>query len=383
MSDTTTDTSVIDEKKAENDITSSNNSPDYWSNLGNLILTLIFIIIFILLYFAFGVYTLYICKISQSNILPTSADCFPFSDGKPTVTPIQTNIFKSDDKSIKLSFPYEENSDFAFLKILREYKNSSDSNNVLNYFISIIETLISFDFNFINITFNTLNRLPEGLLVFFGPFILVAIFLILFLCNCYYGLFLWFFNMSWLFKKNTNIERGKKPVWEDVTLLQPFSYCLGIFLVIIFSLQLLFCCLFYIGIDMLISLFCLNVIFTFTGIMVTKPIEFSNLFTEALKVHKISLMVIVSILVVSIAFAYLGISGVISSLLVLGLIIFGFIHIDMFKSITETNMTPFSVAREAQAKREMCKMVDNKIFGKGNQRGGQLVNELKKLNKNK
>jgi hypothetical protein len=63
MSDTTTDTSVIDEKKAENDITSSNNSPDYWSNLGNLILTLIFIIIFILLYFAFGVYTLYICKI--------------------------------------------------------------------------------------------------------------------------------------------------------------------------------------------------------------------------------------------------------------------------------------------------------------------------------
>ena len=392
MSDTTTDISAIDEKKAENDVTSSNNNQNYWSNLGKLISNIFFIIIFIILYFAFGVYTLYICKISQSNILPTSADCFPFSDAKPQVTPIQTNIFKSDDKSIKLSFPYEENSDFAFLKILREYKNSYDSNNILNYFISIIETLISFDFNLINITFNTLNGLPEGLLVFFGPFILGIVSFILLLCNCFYGLFLWFFNMSWLFKKNTNIERGKQPVWEDVTFLQPINYGVSIFLVILFSIILLFGCVFFIGIDHLISLFCLNVMFTYTGIMVNKPNGFSTVFTEALKVYKISLMVIVSILVVSSAFSYLGIPGVISSLLVLGLIIFGVVKIDIFKSITDTNMTPFTVAREAQAKKEICKMVDNKapgavlynmVFGKGNQKGGQLVNELKKLSKNK
>jgi hypothetical protein len=381
MSDTTTDISAIDEKKAENDVTSSNNSQNYWSNLGKLMYNLILIILFIIIYFAFGVYTLYICKISQSNILPTSADCFPFSDAKPQVTPIQTNIFKSDDKSIKLSFPYEENSDFAFLKILREYKNSYDSNNILNYFISIIETLISFDFNLINITFNTLNGLPEGLLVFFGPFILGIVSFILLLCNCFYGLFLWFFNMSWLFKKNTNIEKGKKPVWEDVTLLQPINYGISIFLVILFSIILLFGCLFFIGIDHLITLFCLNVMFTYTGIMVNKPNGFSTVFTEALKVYKISLMVIVSILVVSSAFSYLGIPGVISSLLVLGLIIFGVIKIDIFKSITDTNMTPFTVTRETQAKKEMCKMVDNSV--KRNQTGGELVKDLKKLSKNK
>jgi hypothetical protein len=393
MSDTTTDTSVIDEKKAENDGSSSSNSQNYWSNLGKLISNIFFIIIFIIIYFAFGVYTLYICKISQSNILPTSADCFPFSDGKPQVTPIQTNIFKSVDKSIKLSFPYEENSDFTFLKILREYKNSYDSNSILNYFISIIETLISFDFKFINITFNTLNGLPEGLLVFFGPFILGIVSFILLLCNCFYGLFLWFFNMSWLFKKNTNIERGKNPVWEDVTLLQPINYGVSIFLVIIFSIILLFGCLFFIGIDHLISLFCLNIMFTYTGIMVNKSNGFSTVFTEALKVYKISLMVIVSILVVSSAFAYLGISGVISALLVLGAIIFGILNIDTFKPITDTNMTPFTVTKELQAKRDVCKMVDNNVnsggalynmvFGKGNQKGGQLVNELKKLSKNK
>ena len=381
MSDTTTDKSAIDKKKAENEGNNSNKSQDYWSNLGKLMHNLILIILFIIIYFAFGVYTLYICKISQSNILPTSADCFPFSDGKPQVTQIQTNIFKSDDKSIKLSFPYEENSDFAFLKILREYKNSYDSNNILNYFISIIETLISFDFKFINITFNTLNGLPEGLLVFFGPFILGIVSFILLLCNCFYGLFLWFFNMSWLFKKNTNVKKDGTPVWEDVTLLQPINYGISIFLVILFSIILLFGCPFFIGIDQLISLFCLNVMFTYTGIMVNKPNGFSTVFTEALKVYKISLMVIISILVVSTAFAYLGITGVISSLLVLGLIIFGFIKIDIFKSITDTNMTPFTVAREAQAKKEMCKMVDNSV--KRNQTGVELVKDLKKLSKNK
>ena len=63
------------------------------------------------------------------------------------------------------------------------------------------------------------------------------------------------------------------------------------------------------------------------------------------------------------------------------LIIFGFIKIDIFKSITDTNMTPFTVAREAQAKKEMCKMVDNSV--KRNQTGGELVKDLKKLSKNK
>ena len=101
MSDTTTDTSAIDEKKAENEGISSSNTQNYWSNLGKFMSNLIIIICFIIIYFTLGIYALYICKIAQSNILPTRADCFPFSESKPTVSPIQTNIFKTDDKSIK------------------------------------------------------------------------------------------------------------------------------------------------------------------------------------------------------------------------------------------------------------------------------------------
>ena len=391
MSDTTTtDTSAIDEKKAENEVSSSSNTPNYWSNLGKFISNLIIIIVFIIIYFSFGVYALYICKIAQSNILPTDADCFPFSESKPTVTPIQTNIFKTDDKSIKLSFSYDENSDFELLKTLREYKNSYDSNNILNYFISIIETLIAFDFKLINTTFNTLNLVPEVLVVLFGPFILGVISVILLLCNCFYGLFLWFYNMFWFFKKNTNVERGKKPVWEDVTFLQPFGYGIGIFLVIMLSIILLFFAPFFIGIDNLISSFCLFIIFTYTGTMADKSSGFITVFKEALKVYKLSLMIILCIFAISSAFTYLGIPGGIMSIITLILIYFGVVKIDTFKPITDTNLTPFTVTKEVQAKKEICKMISsnekhgliyNMVFG--NQSGGKLVNDLKKLTKSK
>ena len=391
MSDTTTtDTSAIDEKKAENEGSSSSNTPNYWSNLGKFISNLIIIIVFIIIYFSFGVYALYICKIAQSNILPTDADCFPFSESKPTVTPIQTNIFKTDDKSIKLSFSYDENSDFELLKTLREYKNSYDSNNILNYFISIIDTLIAFDFKLINTTFNTLNLVPEVLVVLFGPFILGVISVILLLCNCFYGLFLWFYNMFWFFKKNTNVERGKKPVWEDVTFLQPFGYGIGIFLVIMLSIILLFFAPFFIGIDNLISSFCLFIIFTYTGTMADKSSGFITVFKEALKVYKLSLMIILCIFAISSAFTYLGIPGGIMSIITLILIYFGVVKIDTFKPITDTNLTPFTVTKEVQAKKEICKMISsnekhgliyNMVFG--NQSGGKLVNDLKKLTKSK
>ena len=384
MSDTTTtDTSAIDEKKAENEGTTNPNWSKFISNL-------LAIILFIVIYFIFGVYALYICKIAQSNILPIDINCFPFSDVKPTVTPIQTNIFKTDDKSIKLSFPYGENSDFELLKTLREYKNSYDSNNILNYFISIIETLIAFDFKLINTTFNTLNGVPEVLVVLFGPFILGVISVILLLCNCFYGLFLWFYNMSWLFKKNTNIERGKKPVWEDVTFLQPFGYGISIFLVIMLSIILLLFAPFFIGIDNLISSFCLFIIFTYTGTMADKSSGFITVFKEALKVYKLSLMIILCIFAISSAFTYLGISGGIMSIITLILIYFGVVKIDTFKPITDTNLTPFTVTKEVQAKREVCKMISSKgpsgliynmVFG--NQSGGKLVNDLKKLSKSK
>jgi hypothetical protein len=391
MSDTTSDTSAIDEKNAENEGTSSSNTPNWYKFGQNIFSTVIFII----LYFGIGIGVLYSCKIAQSNIFPTDADCFPFSDAKPTVTPIQTNIFKTytdpnAPKSIKLSFPYDENSDFEILKTLREYKNSYDSNNIMIYFISIIETLVWINFKFISTTSNVVNSLPEGLVVLLGPFILGITWFILFFCNCIYGMFLWFYNMSWFFKKNTNTKKGEKPVWEDVTMTQPFGYGMSIFLVIMLSLILLFFAPFFIGGGGLISSFCLLMILTYTGVMVDKSAGYLTVLKEAAKVYKISLMVIFSIFLVSSAFTYLGIPSGIVSLLVIGCIYFGIINMDIYKSITETNLTPFIVEKELQAKRIVCTTAEPQekhglmyqmIFGKDKQSGGSLVNDLKKFNR--
>ena len=388
MSDTS-DTSLIDEIRAENEGTSSGNTPN-WSKFGlNVISTIAFIVI----YFTLGIYALYICKIAQSNILPTNADCFPFSDKKPNVEPINTNIFKTYEdpnipKSIKLSFSYDENSDFELIKTLREYKNSYDSNNIINYFISIIESLIYFDFKLINTTFNSLNGIPEGLIVLFGPFILGIISSILLLCNCIYGLFLWFYNMFWLFKKNTNTEKGEKPVWEDVTLTQPFGYGMAIFLVITLSIILLFFAPFFIGIDSLISSFCTLIMFSYMGKMSDKSAGYLSVLGEAAKAYKISIMVIFSIFVVSSAFTYLGIMNGIVFLIGVLCIYFGVLKMDLFKQSIETNLTPFTVTKEIQAKRTVCTTSEAKekhgllyqmVFGK--QSGGKLINDLKKLNK--
>ena len=382
MSDTTTDTSAIDDKKQENEGTSSDGTP----NVGKFVSTTFIVIIFIFIYFGISIFVLYGCKIAQSNILPTNADCYPFSDNKPIVTPIPTNIFKNGDQSMKLSFPYEENSKFKILDIMRNYKNSYDSHFLINYIISIIEPIISFDYKYIDMILNTMNSIPEIIIILFGPTILGLLSALLFFCNCFYGLILWFSNMSWFFKKNMNTERGKKPVWEDVTFTQPFNYGCGIGLVILFFLILIFCSPFLIIYAHIIISFCIIMLLTYSGKMDNKPVGYLNILTTGLKEYKVSIFTIFSILIISTAFTNLGTVSGISALIIIGCVYFGILNIGAFKKNIETNLT--DNVSDLQAKREVCKintapnkethgLLYNMVFGGG----GNLVKNLKNLNK--
>ena len=382
MSDTTTDTSAIDDKKKENEGSSSDGTP----NIGKFVSTSFIVTIFILIYFGISIFVLYGCKIAQSNILPTNADCYPFSDNKPTVTPIQTNIFKNGDTSMKLSFPYEENSKFKILDIMRNYKNTYDSHFLINYIISIIEPIISFDYKYIDMVLNTINSIPEVIIILFGPTILGLLSALLFFCNCFYGLILWFSNMSWFFKKNMNTERGKKPVWEDVTFTQPFNYGCGIGLVILFFLILIFCSPFLIIYAHIIISFCIIMLLTYSGKMDNKSVGYLSIFTTGLKEYKVSIFTIFSILIISTAFTNLGTVSGVSALIIIGCVYFGILNIGSFNKNIETNLT-LNVS-DLQAKREVCKintapnkeahgLLYNMVFGGG----GNLVKNLKNLNK--
>ena len=90
---TTEDTSTIDEKKTEDtDVT-----PDFKGFITNYISSIVFTIgIAIFLIGGLGLYT---TKVAQSNILPTEHNCYPYENDKPTIDPIDCNIFETLFKS--------------------------------------------------------------------------------------------------------------------------------------------------------------------------------------------------------------------------------------------------------------------------------------------
>ena len=68
MSDSN-DTSIIDEKKEKD--SSSNSTESYASKVTGFLYSVITIFVIILLYFSSSSLILFVCKIAQSNILPS------------------------------------------------------------------------------------------------------------------------------------------------------------------------------------------------------------------------------------------------------------------------------------------------------------------------
>ena len=121
MSDTN-DTSAIDEKNESTDSTTSGELPPSIK----FIISIIVIVLGVFIYFLYGGLILFGCKLAQSNILPTEINCYPYSESKPTIQSIQTNIFTTfsdPPMSKKMSFPYNEyNSKNKIIDLFREYK---------------------------------------------------------------------------------------------------------------------------------------------------------------------------------------------------------------------------------------------------------------------
>jgi hypothetical protein len=221
MSDTTSDTPAIDEKKED-----SNTSID-GANLGKFIFTISILFIMILFYYTTSGFLLYACKLGQSNILPTNIHCFPYNEAKINIQPIETNIFTTftdPPLSMKINFPYDKfNASNKILDLFRNYKNEPKSNFLANYFISIMEEVILFNYSSYNTILNGLNGLPEIFIVLFGPIIISFISIFIFICDLLYLIYLWFAKMGWFFKKNINSSNTGKPNWIDMSLVDFFN----------------------------------------------------------------------------------------------------------------------------------------------------------------
>lgn len=386
MPNTTNYTNVIDEKKQKD----SSISTSFASNIKGFIISLITVIVVILLYFSSSSLILFVCKLAQTNILPTESNCSPYTDNEPNIEKIQTNIFTTftdPEMSMKLEIPYDDkNSKNKILDMFKIYKEKSSSNFLANYFISIVESLIQFDYSIINGVMNFLNGMPEALIIGLGPIIVGILFSIGVIINGLYFIYLWFSNMYWFFKTNTNDSGEGNPKWEDVRITTPIDMGLGVGLVILFII------LFFIGFPVIAFIPFVIIFYTtfsclfYKGILNGKSITSFSIIKEVLKYYKITIVSLISIFVVSLAFSKLGTAPGIFSLITIGLIYWGIISIDIFKPIPETNLTP-SVSYEQAKKTCSVKVAPlkhhgflyNLLFG---QKGGNITKELKKIGKN-
>ena len=381
----TSDTSTIDDKKNESK-TSDNSS--YISNIGNFLTAVITIFIVIILYFSGCGALLYACKIAQSNILPTEKKCYPYEDTKPDIQPVETNIFTTFTDpmlSLKLRFPYDDyNGSNKILDMFREYKNQANSYFLANYLISIIESLIHFNYVFLNIVLNMLNGLPEILLLIAGPFMFLMLLTLFVLFSQIYLIYLWFANMSWFFKTNTNDTDSGKPNWEDVSITSLFNYACAIGLVILFIIIFISGLPFLPVLPSLAALWCCLSCLSYKSVMNDKSVTVAKIIQDIFKHYKVSIMSVLSFLIIVSAFRNLGSVSGLFAILTLVLIYFGIISINIFKPITSeenfTKLTTYDQAKKTCSNKDTPKKKGG-IFSWIFQGGGNIKKELKNINK--
>jgi flagellar basal body-associated protein FliL len=387
MSDSdSNDASSIDEKK-----NNGSSLESYLSGAGSFLLSIIIVMFIVLFYFSSGGLILFLCKIAQANILPTEPNCAPYTDNEPLIkpSPIQTNIFTTftdPEMSMKMEIPYEMNSKNKVIELFKQYKENPSSHFLANYFISIAESILQFNYTLITMVMNFMNTsFPEPAIIGVGPILCAFLYSFGILVNTLYFIYLWFSKMSWFFKTNANASGDGKPQWEDVTIISPIYSLFGLGLVILFTCLLIFGFPFVSIIPVVFYHNSLISTLFLKAIMNGKQISALTIVKETLKYYKLPVISIISLFVVLLAFANLGAIPGILSIVVLMLIYYGGLSNNLFQPIPEKNLSP-AVSYEQAIKKCIDKsrsgrkhgLLYNLLFG---QKGGNITSQLKKISK--
>jgi hypothetical protein len=360
---------------------------------------------------------LYSCKVSQSNIIPTKADCFPYTSSViPEIEPILINIFdtilpnETDEKSQKISFFYNRiiesrdadggitkkqdttNSKNMLLDIFRPIKESPESSFFANYIVNIFVELINFNYSNLDFVFNVMNKtFPETLILVLGPIIMHVVFVILFIASHLYAIYLWFSSMSWFFKKrDSNGNWGSIP-WDDFEDSTFALFLVFIFVIILFPIGM--------PILFLISLFtffyCLISIVLYVGFMNGKDTALFSILKKVFLYHKVTVMIILTIVLISNAKTYLGMVAAGVCLLCAVLFYWNIIPSNIYKAVMPPEGTLSPVNDDYSQPKKTCRGA-KQYGGQGTSIQGrsipigknvnmlnekQLLKELKKMSK--
>lgn len=358
MSASESTTPLIDEKKAEQSSTpsSSSSSEDMTSNVVHFLTYVAVIFLSILLYFAGSGLVLFVCKIAQANVLPTDANCYPYTDTRASLPMIQTNIFETTfvnpPASMKLFVPQEEyNTTYPLLSLMRDYKQRASSHFLANYFIAVVEQALVFNYSAINGVMNGLNAtLPEWALVAIGPMLTAFLFACMSVVSVFQFIYAWFANMGWFFKQNTNDTGEGAPTWEEVGLSSPMEWGMGLALVCLFVV------VFFLGfglvpiLSMVILSYCCFSALTYRVGLNTQLATALTVIKEVMKYYKLPMVGLMTFFVVALAFSQLGTIAGVTSVAVLALIYWGVVSINLFKPIGEHHLSPLASYKQAVKK---------------------------------
>jgi hypothetical protein len=395
MSDKSNDTSAIDNKKKGGSLLSDFSSKikgsltDFTSNIKGFLIYVITTIILILLYFSSSGLILFVCKLAQTNILPTDENCYPYTNDKVDIEKIKTNIFTpffDPTLSMKLEIPNDcKNSKYTIINMIKKYKENPNTSFLANYFISIIEPLIQFDYSFINSTMNYVNNLPEYLIILLGPMITTFLFFICLLLNGIYFVYLWFANLGWLFSLNLNTLGLDKPIQSIITIiLIPLMLTLSILMIILFIVGLFLGFRFLAAIPVGVLVYCVVSCLLYNGLLNGKPISSLEIIPELFKYYKVSIVSAIVFFVISTAFLKLGIIPGIFLIITFLMIYCGVQDLDIFKPIPETNLSPVVSYKQATRTCQKHGFLYNLLYQTGifSQKGGNITKELKNISKN-
>jgi len=335
MSDYNNPTAELDEAQKDPKTTSE----EYGDKLKNFITNTLTSGIKLIIYCIIGLLIIYLCKIAQSNVLPTDINCYPYTDEKKGHEPekintfIFTNLFFSKPrKAMILEFPNSNNSFIdSTLKFFNEYKDNPKSSFLGNFFVNILQSLFVKNFNYYNTMFSFINQIPEFLLVIFGYYLGIIVFILGTFMNAIFLCYYWLSNLGWFLKKNVNVEvdpeTGEskplgKPIWVNVRWSnkldennQPIegtsewgSYLMGIILIIIFIQIMFYGFLLQIFsvFGAVFSIYCLVACFMYESKLAGKSISFTDLFVYLFKYNKLIIMTMFSYSVISSAYYSLG-----------------------------------------------------------------------------
>jgi hypothetical protein len=338
-----------------------------------------------LIMFIFGSWVFYLCKLSQLNIFPTDADCYPYTENKADIKFKNVNINVFGEESEKITADPSQKNDILSLlsKIFNSERNQS---GISMFFINIFKEFFIFNMQIIQNIFGTINStLSESVILFLSPYFLAFAFPLVLFIDCIYIVYLWFSNLYWVFKKNLNKNKDHLAKWSDITIGDPINFGLSVFIAVILIITIIV--LFFIPIP-IISGYSLFILF---GVLLTGLFEvckkgdekytYLNSLSDNFKYHMRTIMILLTFfLILSVSASFGGIYGGVVLLTSL-LLYFKVIPIPVYLPTIPEKLTPITDYNVAEKRCSLKEIKNGDFIGGAYSKDGffQTINHIKKL----